>query len=569
MAAWTHCHKLSERRLVIFSFMATTIPCIIHPMMKRKCFPIGLLTITFAVVLLGCARRELRPDIVLVTVDGNIGLCSGTDASKAIVFPNAYTTSPSTLPAAASVLTGLLPPEHGLRVNGVGALSPDRKTLATELSAAGFECSAFLSSAALDPRHGLTNGFSRYDLKISPAERASAMTRTPAQVVDAVAEYLKTATKTKPKFVWVHVSPYAGVALTNAMAVTEAETKAQREISRLFGLFADKTTKAVVPLFGLEPEAKFQSMSLGESATRVTVALSGLGRNGTDEALLSIADVKAMLLNPQAGPTSHPVYSETVMPWYVFRLPPLQFVRGSVPTLPPLGLEKVSLQPLAGQVEMMALKMNGHLGEGLIPAYTNATGAVALDEAGTQLLGRAATAFTLSGADGVGFLAALVKDNPGVPIYHEFLGNLKWHLRDYTAACNEYAKVSEYGVNMVGAYRQQSMCHMAIGNIPQAIDKAETAFLLNPDDPVLRRGLAQILFNAGASLLTQKQYQSAGECLNRVYWLEPRNTDVMLQLARLQLDVGQTNAAIGLLNGVMKIKPQHVLTKRMLETLKQ
>lgn len=521
----------------------------------------------FAITMFGCSRRELRPDIVLVTLDGNVGLYTGADASRTIVFPNAYTTSPSTLPAAASVLTGLLPTEHGLRVNGVGALSPDQNTLATELAASGYECAAFLSSAALDPRHGLTNGFSRYDLKISPAERTTAMTRTPAQVVDAVADYRQTAPKTKPKFFWVHLSPYAGLALTNAVAISEADTKAQEEIGRLFGLFGDKTVKAVVPLFGLEPEAKFRGMSLGDSATRVRVALSGLGRSGTDEALLSIADVKAILLNPQTDSRSPSVYSETVTPWYVFRLPPLQIVRGSVSTLPPLGLEKVTLQPLAGQVEMMALKMSGHLGEGLIPAYTNANGMAALDEAGTQLLDRAATAFTLSGVDGVGFLTALAKDNPGVPIYHEFLGNLKWQLRDYTAACNEYAKVSEFGVNMVGAYRQQSMCHMAIGNIPQAIDKAETAFLLNPDDPVLRRGLAQILFNAGTSLLTQKQYQSAGECLNRVYWLEPHNTDVMLQLARLQLDLGQTNAAIGLLHGVMKVKPQHALAKRMLGTL--
>ncbi len=551
--------------------MAKVIPCILYPMTKSNFFQMGLLATIFAIVMLGCSRREQRIDIVLVTIDGDVGLCSDVDTSKTIVFPNTYTTSPSTLPAAASVLTGLLPPEHGIRVNGVGSLSPGRQTLATELSASGFECAAFLSSAALHPRHGLTNGFSRYDLKISPAERTTAMTRPPTQIVDAVAEYLKTAPKTKSKFVWVHVSPYAGIAagiaLTNGVAISEAEKKTCEEIDRLFGMFSDKTIKAVVPLFGFEPGAKFQEMSLEDSATRVTVTVSGLDRSGINEALLSIADVKAMLLNPQAEEKSHSVYTETIMPWYVFRLPPLQIVRGSVETLPPLGLDKVALQPLAGQMEMMALKMGGHLGEGLIPAYTNATGGASLDETGIRLLDQAATAFTLSGTNGVGAMTVLVKNYPSVPIYHEFLGNLKWQQRDYTAACNEYAKVSEYGVNMVGAYRQQAMCHMAIGNIPQAIDKAETAFLLNPDDPVLRRGLAQILFNAGSSLLAQKQYQAAGECLNRVYWLEPHNTDAMLQLARLQLDIGQTNAAIGLLNGVMKVKPQHALANRMLGTL--
>ncbi|MFI4945972.1 MAG: sulfatase-like hydrolase/transferase, partial [Burkholderiales bacterium] len=35
----------------------------------------------------------------------------------AILFENAYTHSPLTLPAHASLLTGLLPPEHGVRNN--------------------------------------------------------------------------------------------------------------------------------------------------------------------------------------------------------------------------------------------------------------------------------------------------------------------------------------------------------------------------------------------------------------------------------------------------------------------
>ncbi len=547
--------------------MGREIPCIIRRMTKLKYFQLFLVLSVFAAVISGCARQEVRTDIVLVTVEGNVGSCESMSSSTAELFPNAYTTSPSTLPAAASVLTGLLPTEHGLRVNGVGSLSREKKTLAMELCASGFECTAFLSSAALDPRHGLTNGFVRYELKGAGTARASARTRSPTVLVDAVAEYLKTAETTQPKFVWVHLSPYAGVSLTNEVALSEAESSAQQELDRLFGLFPVKSVKAVVPLFGIEKGRKFRGMSLGDPATRVTMAVSGHGRTGIHEDVVSIADIKNLILNPKAEVKSHTVYSETVMPWYVFRLPPLQIVRGSVPTLPSLGLGRVESQVLASQAEMRALKINGHLGEGLIPAYTNANGVASMDKAGQELLDRAGTALSLSGADGVGALKVLIKDNPGIPVFHEWLGNLQWQLRDYTEACNEYAKVSEYGINMIGAYRQQSMCHTVIGNIPQAIDKAENAFLLNPEDPVLRRGLSQLLLRAGSALLSQKQYLAAGECLNRVYWLEPRNTDALMQLANLQLEIGQTNAAIGLLKGLLTIKPEHVMARRMLETI--
>lgn len=70
---------------------------------------------------------------------------------------------PLTLPSHATLLTGLLPPLHGLRVNGAGRLPPDVPTLAERLSSAGFDTAAFVGAFVLDHRFGLDRGFAVYD----------------------------------------------------------------------------------------------------------------------------------------------------------------------------------------------------------------------------------------------------------------------------------------------------------------------------------------------------------------------------------------------------------------------
>jgi len=73
---------------------------------------------------------------VLVTVDtlradrvgafgGPAGLTPNLDrlAASGAGFDAAWSTAPLTLPAHASVMTGLWPPRHGLRDNGIPAMS--------------------------------------------------------------------------------------------------------------------------------------------------------------------------------------------------------------------------------------------------------------------------------------------------------------------------------------------------------------------------------------------------------------------------------------------------------------
>jgi len=84
-------------------------------------------------------------------------------AAHGVLFEHAYTHVPSTLPAHASMMTGLLPPVHGVRCNGKFRLPARARTLAERLAAGGFATAAIVGGFPLDPRFGLAQGFESYD----------------------------------------------------------------------------------------------------------------------------------------------------------------------------------------------------------------------------------------------------------------------------------------------------------------------------------------------------------------------------------------------------------------------
>src|SRR5437660_11393079 len=130
---------------------------ILHPLLALLC-------------LTACARRPVHPNVLLITLDtfradrvGPLTPALSALAARGVVFENADSAVPLTLPSHATILSGLLPLHHGMRLNGAGSFPETRDTLATHLSRKGYRTGAFVSAFVLDHRFGLSRGFETYD----------------------------------------------------------------------------------------------------------------------------------------------------------------------------------------------------------------------------------------------------------------------------------------------------------------------------------------------------------------------------------------------------------------------
>jgi arylsulfatase A-like enzyme len=124
------------------------------------------------------------------------------------MFDEARSTAPITLPAHASLLTGLFPSRHGARDNGLFELSAEVPTLAEHFGASGYATAAFVSAAVLGRQYGLARGFGHYDDEMShePSDDPQKIaTRRGNATVDAALQWLDGVPRERPVFIWVHL----------------------------------------------------------------------------------------------------------------------------------------------------------------------------------------------------------------------------------------------------------------------------------------------------------------------------------------------------------------------------
>jgi len=129
-------------------------------------------------------------------------------ASEGVTYERAYTVAPLTLPAHASMLTGLYPPRHGVRDNGVAPLPRSAETLAERAAAAGFQTAAFLGSAVLDEGFGLEQGFETYGAPARSFYGGPTMgyaERPAAEVAELAIAWLKARDRERPFLLWAHL----------------------------------------------------------------------------------------------------------------------------------------------------------------------------------------------------------------------------------------------------------------------------------------------------------------------------------------------------------------------------
>jgi len=163
------------------------------------------------------APPHAAPNVLLVSIDtlraDRVGAYGAHDAGTATLdavaaagvrFEKAIAPAPLTLPSHATLLTGLYPPRHGVRHNGMFRLASAHETLAERFAAAGFDTGAVVGAVVLASRYGLDQGFDHYD-DATGGGRASATgypERRAGEVTDAALRWLAGARA--PFFLFVH-----------------------------------------------------------------------------------------------------------------------------------------------------------------------------------------------------------------------------------------------------------------------------------------------------------------------------------------------------------------------------
>ncbi len=128
-------------------------------------------------------------------------------AADGILFEHAYSHAPQTLPAHVSLLSGLLPFEHGVRDNIGFTVKKEQRFLQHALKERGFASAAFVSAYVLRKQTGISQGFDVYNDELPPAppdKPLGEVQRPGSDTVAAAARWIDLQTSGK-FFIFVHI----------------------------------------------------------------------------------------------------------------------------------------------------------------------------------------------------------------------------------------------------------------------------------------------------------------------------------------------------------------------------
>jgi arylsulfatase A-like enzyme/Flp pilus assembly protein TadD len=169
----------------------------------------------------GAAAPRRARHLVLVTIDTLRADRLGCYGNREVATPNLDRLSREgalaphasvhvalTRPSHTSLLTGLLPSEHGIRDNVSPSLPPRFPTLAEAMKSAGFETAAFVSSIVLSSQAGLARGFDSYGDRFEADGDDARFLNTIQKRGDQTLAEATTWLETHPRgrlFLWLHL----------------------------------------------------------------------------------------------------------------------------------------------------------------------------------------------------------------------------------------------------------------------------------------------------------------------------------------------------------------------------
>lgn len=132
-------------------------------------------------------------------------------ARDGVVFDHAFSNVPLTLPSHTTIMTGLLPAEHGVRDNAGAHLDPSRQTIASMLHSLGYATGGAVSAFVLRRDSNIASGFDFYDDNIGFIEGApTGNLQRAGGATESILKGWITSHRAQPLFAFLHLfEPHA------------------------------------------------------------------------------------------------------------------------------------------------------------------------------------------------------------------------------------------------------------------------------------------------------------------------------------------------------------------------
>lgn len=509
-------------------------------------------------------------------------------ARDALTYRYAHTVAPITLPAHASMLTGLYPPRHTLRDNGLEALPQQALTLAESVRADGLETAAFVAAAVLDEALGLGQGFDVYDQPARPLIGQTLTSERPArEVVAAATAWLASRDPGRRFFLWVHLfdphAPYCPPTTPGAAAGDLRElylgevSEADRATGELFQALRDagvwSDTFVVVTADhgeGLSDHGEPTHSTLCyESTLRVPLIVrypDGYRAGEMSDDVVSVVDVYPTVLEAlgvgaapgldgrslyrRSPAPDRGVYFESMVGAIQYGWSPLsgwldvrgKYIHSSEPEFFEVRREPAELDnrlaKLGGEVERYRQALRA-VADG--PALTRDTASPLSDELRARIESLGYTlgeGQTLEGLDPFATEGRTPPARGGDEVQRVQRGQVlleQGRNEDAMALLEEV--LAENSAN-VPAYRYRSQALMALGRYAEAAEAI---------GQVLERGAArpESYLNLATCAYYEQDYESAIGWLERCLALDPRNEQALFNIVVMLEETGRAEQAVG------------------------
>ena len=527
-----------------------------------------------ALIAAACRKAELagRPPVIIISVDtlrsdhlpvyGYRGVetpAIDAFARQAIVFDKAFSHCPLTLPSHATILTGRLPADNGVRDNLGFKLDPAKPTLAEILGKNGYVTGAAISAYVLRRETGIARGFEFFDDRIAEhANQSLGGIQRNGVETEAIAEQWIGAHAGQPLFFLLHLyephSPYdAPEPYRSRFKPYDAEIASADAV---VGRFLDALKRLKIYDRALIVFLSDHGEGLGEHGedehgiflyreaiqVPLIVKLPGSTHTARNDQTVGLRDVMPAILEElhialPSGLTSRPlfrgnatssvVYSETFYPRFHFGWSDLHsltdgtrhYIEAPRPELYDLHTDPGETANLAGTDRRTFFAMK----QAIAPMLKDATAAAAVPP-------EEAAKLAALGYIGSAGAAAPGEALPDPKDKRQTFRDLRSAFALFRAGDNEPALAAFQTIlrdnpRMTDVWDVTAKTYWRLGRKDEAIDAAKQGLRTNPGSPLLALTVANLALDAGrideaqrhAELVLQSDPPRAHEVLARVF----------------------------------------------------